>query len=233
MAAAQSRLFFDQWRAGANAAVLTVTSSTLGVEPVRIPMIGIGQAASGLTISPAELAFTEPVVGSPSPPQLATITNTSKAAADGLTLSTTGPFSLTQNACGTSLAVGASCTTGIVFTPIADGVAIGTLTVSSSSVANPAVAALTGIGGAAGTVLIQPSLLKFSATGVGTVSSTQLVTVTNSSAVVLSDLGSQCIQWIPGYRHHLRLAPRAGCKLHGDGYLCARKCRPADRVSDN
>ena len=47
-------------------------------------MTGIGQASSGLTISPAELAFTEPVIGSPSSPQLATITNTSKAPADGL-----------------------------------------------------------------------------------------------------------------------------------------------------
>jgi hypothetical protein len=183
------QVVFRPMAPGANAAVITVTSSTLGVEPVQIQMTGIGQAASGLTISPAELAFTEPVIGSPSPPQLATITNTSKAPADGLALSTAGPFSLTQNTCGTSLAVGASCATGIVFTATADGVAIGTLTVSSSSVANPAVSALTGIGGAAGTVLIQPSLLKFSATGVGTVSSTQLVTVTNSSAVVLPDFG--------------------------------------------
>ena len=110
--------------------------------------------------------------------------------------------------------MGASCATGIVFTPIADGVAIGTLTVSSSSVANPAVSALTGIGGAAGTVLIQPSLLKFSATGVGTVSSTQLVTVTNSSAVTLSDLGSQLHpvdSGLPTPPASSHLAPGASC----------------------
>jgi len=69
-----------------------------------------------------------------------------------------------------------------------DGIAIGTLTAASASIANPALAALTGTGGAAGTALIKPMLLNFAATGVGAISATQLVSVTNSSPVTLADL---------------------------------------------
>ena len=222
---------FTPMSGGANAAVLTVSSSTLGVAAIQVPLMGIGQAASGLTITPAELAFTEPVIGSPSPPQLATITNTSTAAADGIMLSTTGPFSLTQNGCGTILAVGASCTTGIVFTPIADGVAIGTLPCRPLDCQSR--------GGCTyrhwrrgGNRADQADVTEFRSNGCGVVSATQLVSVTNSGAVTLTDLA---VTASSGFRVvdstcGSTLAPAASCTAT---VAFRPKSRPADRVSDD
>jgi Abnormal spindle-like microcephaly-assoc'd, ASPM-SPD-2-Hydin len=182
------QVVFTPTVAGVNGATLTVTSSTLGVVAVQVPLSGIGQAISGISISPAQMLFTQSTLGQASAAQIATITNTSAMTAGGLTVSVGSPFNLTQNRCGTSLAPGASCTSGVVFIPTANGVVTGTLSAGSPAFANPAVLALSGAGGAAGSAQMQPALLSFSTTGVGTVSSAQIVTVTNSSTVTLTDL---------------------------------------------
>ena len=64
-------------------ATLIVTSSTLGVNPVQVPLGGIGQSASGIIISPTQIVFTQPTLGHASAAQTATITNTSSTAASG------------------------------------------------------------------------------------------------------------------------------------------------------
>jgi hypothetical protein len=179
---------FSPTVAGANTATLAISSSTMGVAAVQVSLSGTGQAPSGMGVSPAQIAFTQPTIGQSSAPQAVTITNPSNVVANGLILATAGPFSLIQNACATSLGAGASCTTGIVFTPVANGIATGSLTVSSSAFSSPATVVLSGTGGAAGTVQVQPALLNFGTTGVGTVSSAQPVTVTNTGAVPLTDL---------------------------------------------
>ena len=179
---------FSPAAAGRFTATLIVTSSTLGVSPVQVPLSGIGQAASGITITPSSMVFTQPTLDLASTPQAATITNTNTAPASGLALSVTSPFSLVQNTCISTLAAGGSCSTGVVFTPRADGVVTGALTVSSSVFAVSAMASLTGIGGAAGAVQVQPASLSFQATGVGGTSTPQSVVFTNSGTVALSGL---------------------------------------------
>jgi len=174
--------------AGVSTAVLVVSSSTSGVDAVQVRLSGTGQAASGLSISPAQMEFTQTTLGQASAPQTAIITNGTGTAADGLTLALTGPFSLIQNTCGASLSPGASCTTGIVFTPVANGVATGSLTVSSLDFASSARLALSGTGGAAGTGQILPAVLSFTTTGIGTISVAQTVTITNTGSVAFSDL---------------------------------------------
>ena len=129
------------------------------------------------------MTFTEATLGQASIAQTAMISNTSNVSANGLTLAVTAPFSLTQNTCAASLAAGASCTAGIVFTPTANGSVAGSLVVTSATL-NTATIALNGTGGAAGSVQLQPAELSFATTGVGTTSIAQNVTVTNSSAAV-------------------------------------------------
>jgi len=177
------QVIFTPAAVGGNTATLTVTSSTLGVKAASVGLSGTGTAASGLNVSPAQMTFVAATIGQPSPAQTVTVTNSGTVAASGLTLVTTAPFSLTQNTCGTSLAAGASCTVGVVFTPVANGTVAGTLNVSSSTL-NSAAVLLSGAGGLAGTVLAQPAQLSFPTTGVGTTSSTQIVTITNSGAAV-------------------------------------------------
>ena len=178
------QVIFTPTATGGIAATLTVTSSTLGVKAVTVALSGAGLAASGLNVSPAQMTLTEATLGQASAAQTVTVSNASSLGATGLTLTVTAPFSLTQNTCTTSLAAGASCTTGVVFTPTANGTAGGTLTVGSSTL-NTATVILTGIGGAAGSVELQPAQLSFSTTGVGATSNAQTVTVTNTSATAL------------------------------------------------
>jgi hypothetical protein len=181
------QVIFTPAVAGGNTAALTISSATLGVKPVSVALSGAGTAASGLNVTPAQLTFSEPTIGQASAAQIVTVSNTSIVSAEGLTLAVTAPFSLTQGTCGTSLAAGAACTAGVVFTPLANGAAMGTLTVNSSSL-NPAQVNLAGTGGLAGVVQLQPASLSFPATGVGTASSTQTVTLTNTGTVTLTEL---------------------------------------------
>jgi hypothetical protein len=96
------------------------------------------------------------------------------------------PFALTQNNCGTSLAAAAVCSVGVVYTPTTNGASAGALTIASS--VNAATVILNGIGGAAGSLQLQPSLLTFPTTGVGTASGVQTVTVTNTGPWLFKDL---------------------------------------------
>ena len=182
------QVVFTPRAAGTITATLVVSSSTTGVDAFQVRLSGTGQASTGLSISPLQMEFAQATLGQASAAQIATITNTTDAAADGLALALTGPFSLVQNACGASLAPGTSCITGIVFTPVANGVAAGSLTASSPVFASSARLVLSGTGGAAGTAQIQPAVLSFPTTGIGTTSAAQAVTITNTSSVAFSDL---------------------------------------------
>ncbi|MDE3187826.1 MAG: choice-of-anchor D domain-containing protein [Acidobacteriota bacterium] len=207
------QVIFAPVAAGGNTATLTVTSSTLGVKPVPIALNGTGTTISGINVSPAQLSFVEPTIGQTSAAQTVMISNSGTVSASGLTLVTTAPFSLTQNACGTSLAAGASCSVGVVFTPVANGTVTGTLTVGSSTY-NPATALLSGAGGLAGAVLVQPAQLTFPTTGVGATSSAQIVAVTNTStSVTLTDLvlSASCGYQLSGNTCPASLSPGASC----------------------
>ena len=153
-----------------------------------MPLSGIGQAASGISIDPQQFSFTQPTLGQPSAPQTVTITNSSAIPATGITVSVVPPFGLVQNTCASTLAAGGSCTTGIVFTPSSNGVVTGVLNVSSSVFVTAAVASLSGTGGAAGSLQVQPTTLAFPATGVGSTSAPQTFSLTNNGVEALSAL---------------------------------------------
>jgi hypothetical protein len=132
------------------------------------------------------MSFTVAAVGQSSAAQTVTITNSSSIAAKGLAMTVGAPFGLTQNNCGTNLAAAASCSVGVVYTPTTNGDSAGALTIASS--VNAATVILNGIGGAAGSLQLQPSLLTFPTTGVGKASGVQTVTVTNTGPVAFEDL---------------------------------------------
>jgi hypothetical protein len=127
-------------------ATLAVTSSTAGVAQVLIGLNGSGLLTSGLTASPADINFPVMPVGQPSAAQSVTITNSSSYAIGALSVAATAPFSVSANGCTAGLAAGANCTVALVFTPTTGGAAGGTLTVSSSAVATPAIVGLLGSG---------------------------------------------------------------------------------------
>ena len=177
---------FSPSAAGQSTATLVISSSTLGVAAAQVSLSGVGQAVSGITISPVQISFLQPILGVATAPQTAVVTNTAAIGATDLVLTVTPPFNLTQNTCTAVLAPGASCTAGIVFTPTSNGVVTGTLSASSSSFVDAATAVLTGTGGAAGSVQVQPASMTFATTGIGMTSAAQTISLTNSGSVTLS-----------------------------------------------
>jgi len=180
------QIIFTPATAGGAEATLTISSSTLGVKAMQVALTGTGYAPDGVNVSPAEMSFTVAAVGQSSAAQTVTITNSSSLAASGFAMTVGAPFALTQNNCGTSLAAASSCSVGVVYTPTTNGASAGSLTIASS--VNAASVILNGIGGAAGSLQLQPSLLTFPTTGVGTASSVQTITVTNTGPVAFQDL---------------------------------------------
>lgn len=207
-----AQVVFTPAIAGNNTAMLIVSSSTLGVKPLQVALSGTGQVA-GINVSPAQMTFTVPALGQTSPAQTLTITNTASTSASGVALSANSPFNVAQSSCGASLAAGSSCSAGVVFTPTANGSVSGSLTVASSL--NAANVLLTGIGGAAGSVQLHPSVLNFATTGVGAASSVQTVTMTNTGPVAFADLALNASNGfqLSGGTCTAALAPGASCTV--------------------
>jgi hypothetical protein len=107
---------------------------------------------SALTASPSSLSFGTVNVGATSSAQSVTVKNPGSGSVSISSVSVSGPFGQT-NACGTSLAAGASCTVSVTFTPTASGSASGSLSVASSAPGSPLTVSLSGTGATANTNL--------------------------------------------------------------------------------
>jgi hypothetical protein len=141
-----AQVIFTPASTGPISATLAVSSSTAGVTAVSVPLNGAGQLSASLKVLPSLLTFPAVGIGQSSAAQSITITNAGNLALAAVTLSVAAPFAIPQNTCSGGLAVGASCSAQVIFTPAAVGPASGTSTVSSAMVANPAVILLSGTG---------------------------------------------------------------------------------------
>src|SRR5208337_4701327 len=127
--------------------------------------------------------------GQLSPAQTVMLTNNGGSTATSLTLTPTAPFGLVLDTCGASLAAGASCSTGVIFSPTLNGPYTGKLTIASPSLTASTVIPLSGTGGTPGSVQALPSFVNFAnqsgstETGVGLLSSRVTVTLTNPDSV--------------------------------------------------
>jgi len=111
----------------------TVALSGTGVAPGPI-----------LTANPAGLTFPGTVVGVAAATQAVTVTNSGTTAATVSGVSASGDFSQTNNC--SALAVGASCTVTVKFTPTAAGTRTGAVSITSNANNSPTTIALTGSG---------------------------------------------------------------------------------------
>ena len=142
-----------------------------------IHLTGTGQAVQ-VSVSPASLTFLPILVGTPSAVQSVTYTNTGSLPISITGLSTTGDFAQT-NTCGTTLALGATCTASITFTPTARGARTGSLSIAGNFTGTAPVVNLSGTGQVQqGTVT--PTTLSFADQQVGTTSVRQNFTLTNT-----------------------------------------------------
>ena len=149
-------------------------------------------ALTGLTVSPASLAFGNVVFGVTGATSVAKsikITNpTTGQAVTGLSIQLSGAdpgeFAITNNGCGATLAKGTACTVTLTFSPAALGTRTASLAVSDD--ANPVAgsAALSGVG-IAGKLTITPLTWNFGSVIVGATSAAKTTTLKNPNTVAL------------------------------------------------
>jgi hypothetical protein len=142
-----------------------------------VTLAGTAKILSDLSVSPLELDLGPVLVGFTSNPQSVTLKNVSNAALNILSVSTSAPEFAQTNNCPASLALGASCTVNVTFTPSAPGDASGTLTVQHSGRGTPQVISLAGKGQTA--LYFVPSQVDFGEQKVGTTSSQHFLSIGN------------------------------------------------------
>jgi outer membrane protein assembly factor BamB len=99
-----------------------------------------------LTLNPTSLGFSNRAQGTTSPAQSSTITNTGNAPLTISNIAASGDFAQT-NTCGTlpaTLAVGASCTLNVTFTPTGTGTRTGAVAITDNATGSPHSLGLTG-----------------------------------------------------------------------------------------
>jgi predicted heme/steroid binding protein len=102
-------------------------------------------ATPGVSLNPSSLTFADQRIGTTSPAQSITLTNTGIGALTITSiLSTTPVFSVTNN-CGGGLAAGASCSLGVTFTPVAAGTRVGSIAVTSNTAGSPHSVTVSGV----------------------------------------------------------------------------------------
>jgi subtilase family serine protease len=147
-----------------------------------------------LSVSPSGLTYSSTKVGSTSAAQTVTIKNTGTGSVTLSSVSLTGtdPSSFLKSAttCGSTLAASASCTVSVEFKPAVTGALTAALSITDNAAGSPQKVTLSGTGIAASTLIVSPSSLSFGSVDVGTTTTAQKVTLTNTgtSTVTLKSI---------------------------------------------
>jgi hypothetical protein len=158
---------------GTRAAILAFIDSAQN-SPQNVSLTGIGSSSS-VSLTPASLAYAVQLIGTSSPSQPATLTNTGTSTINISSIVASAPFGQTNN-CGATLAAGSSCTISVTYTATHAGTQTGTVTVTDDASNSPQTVALTGVG----TVMsYSPTSLNFGSQAKGTSSPPQTINVTN------------------------------------------------------
>ncbi len=184
---------FKPAAAGALTAALSIADNATG-SPQSVSLSGTGVAATApvVTLSPTSLTFASTTVGVTTAAQVVTVKNTGTAAltltSETITGTNATSFIKSATTCGTSLAVGASCTVSVEFKPAAAGALTAALSVADNATGSPQSVKLSGTGVAAATptITLTPTSIAFPATALGSTSDAQIVTVKNTSTVAVT-----------------------------------------------
>jgi len=141
-----------------------------------------------VSLSPTSLTYGAQDIGTSSPAQTVTLSNTGSAT---LTIASiaASPDYTQSNTCGNELAPNASCTISVSFTPIVPNIRSGYIAITDNASAQPHMIPLTGTAIGPG-VTFSPGMLDFGDQWVGTTSSPQTVTLANSgnTPLIISDV---------------------------------------------
>ncbi len=159
--------------------VMTIIASYNGGAAVGLLTL---EPAPSLSATPTSWDFGSQPVGTTSPSNAFTITNTGTAplTLNSESIASGQVFHMTANSCGASLAVGANCSVSVVFSPTAAGSTADTLQISYSSPPVLQSVPLTGTG-TTPLVSLAPTTVTFGS---------QLITSATPATVTLTDVGT-------------------------------------------
>ena len=174
---------FTPTASGTRTGSVTVASNAPG-SPQGIALTGTGQGSTSVA-SPTTLPFAAQGVGTTSAAQKVTLSNTGGAVLNIASKVANGDFAISASTCGTTLAQGTSCTIDVTFTPTLTGSRLGSLVITSDATSSPNTVSLSGSGTPVALVLLNPGTLSFAARTVGSTSSAQSVTLSNTGGAAL------------------------------------------------
>jgi sugar lactone lactonase YvrE len=173
-------------------ALVVTDNSSNATNPYATQSISLSGTATGqaqvptATLSATSLTFASQTDGTTSSAQTLTLTNSGTAVLTIASIAASGDFAQTHT-CGATLAIGASCTISVTFTPTAAGSRTGSITIADSATGSPQIVALSGTGIAPTSgIIISPAVLTFASATVGTMSAVQTLTLTNPGTAALS-----------------------------------------------
>ncbi|MFZ0798034.1 MAG: choice-of-anchor D domain-containing protein [Terriglobales bacterium] len=134
---------FAPQQAGALTGTLSINDNGSN-SPQTVSLSGTGKAQA--TLTPATATYPSTVVGKSSAAKTFKLTNNQNVILRNISISTTGPFSVTSTNCEAQLTSNYYCTINVVFTPTGVGTETGTLQVSDDAVGSPQVSNLKGTG---------------------------------------------------------------------------------------
>jgi hypothetical protein len=149
-------VIFAPTASGTRSGTITITDDSPG-NPHIIQLTGTGAAAPApvVSLNPVSLTFPTQAVGTKSPPQIETVTNSGNATLSISRVSISGDFSETNNCI--SLNPSESCTLSVTFAPTASGTRTGTLTITDNAAGSPHTVSLSGTAQDASLGLTVPS----------------------------------------------------------------------------
>jgi hypothetical protein len=159
--------------------------------PQSVALSGTGTSSPLVSLSAASLAFGNQVVGTTSPAQSFTVTNTGTVALSITQIWLTGAYPTSfdeTNNCGSSLAAETSCTISVQFAPSGAGSFAAAVTINDNASNSPQCVTLSGTG-ASPAVSLSPSSLSFGNELAGAASSSQAITLSNTGNAALSITG--------------------------------------------
>jgi hypothetical protein len=161
-------------------------AATYGRGLWQIPLLTASTAAQpSISLGPTSLTFGTQSVATASAPQTITVTNTGNAPLTVSMIATTGDFRETDDCTSAPIAVNSTCAIQVSFLPTAIGGRSGLLTVYGNVSGGQATAALTGIGGAAAAIVLDPITLNFPATTINATSPAQNIAISNTGGTAL------------------------------------------------
>jgi len=203
-------------------AVITDDSLNVAGTTQMIPLSGTGVDIPQASLSATSLSFGSVAVGAASTSQSVTLTNTGTSplaiSSIAVTAANASSFKST-NTCGTTLAVGASCTIQGEFAPLATGALTAAVTITDNASNSPQSIALNGIG-ITGSVTLSAYSLYFGSLSLGYSSPSQYVALTNSGSAALSITsilvtGTNASSFVFANSCKTSLAVGANCSIHG------------------